>query len=249
MYTWSCSCTACGLIGSQGQCFSRQSGELRCVTHHLRWICCCGRCWTRFSSTQHRQSLSWSVTREALRSRSLLQSRHCLLWRWRSHEPPRCPRLLRSRTGTRPAPEREGCPPPTPPSRGRPQPTNCAEPPSGRVGCPRPRRGAPTSNLEEYDTFKCSFQDTELRCTLNGLRFNPVVFDAHARGWSDPAPTCLLDCSTRQRHAPPPSKRVSSLLHRDLARAVLPRVRIVATTNHHPRRLVMAIGRGRGRGV
>ena len=91
---------------------------------------------------------------------------------------------------------------------------------------------APHVAFEQYERFKRNFNNTEKSCTEAGFRFVPIVFEAHAGGWS-PMARGLFDWISREiavRHNEEPgsvslkiAQRISIALHRENARAVLAR--------------------------
>jgi hypothetical protein len=46
-----------------------------------------------------------------------------------------------------------------------------------------PRRD-PETILEEYESFKCNYQNTENQCRHQGFVFQPLIIESHAGGWS-----------------------------------------------------------------
>ena len=89
---------------------------------------------------------------------------------------------------------------------------------------------APHLAFEQYDRFKRRYGQTEQLCTTAGFRFVPVVFEAHAGGWS-PMARGLFDWLAREaaaRHNEDAgsvslriAQRISVALHRENARAIL----------------------------
>ena len=91
---------------------------------------------------------------------------------------------------------------------------------------------APGLAFEQYERFKRNYCNTQELCTAAGFRFVPVVFEAHAGGWS-PMARGLFDWIAREaaarQHEDPGSvslriaQRISVALHRENARAILMR--------------------------
>ena len=91
---------------------------------------------------------------------------------------------------------------------------------------------APTQNLTDYETLKRTFHNTATRCHDSGIRVTTVVFDGHAGGKSDSARTqvtCISHRTPSDINLLDLAQRCSSSLHGDSARAILRRVRRVAS--------------------
>ena len=149
---------------------------------------------------------------------------------------------------------RKSRPPAGPPIRRR-YPCACVRPTPSRYFLPRAENGAPTALdfavtsglrqdwirtvadypnhvFEEYEAFKRSFQDTDSACRSVGLRFLPMILEAHAGSWSPAARKVWSWLGQNQRaawsdrHEPSSLKiaqRLSCSLHRENARAFLRR--------------------------
>jgi len=90
----------------------------------------------------------------------------------------------------------------------------------------------PTSVFSEYESYKKSYKQTEQMCREQGLRFTPMIIEAHGGGWS-PSFRAVVDWIARGNAATHHkdqsavslriAQRISCSLQRENARAVLRR--------------------------
>ena len=93
---------------------------------------------------------------------------------------------------------------------------------------------APEVAFQRYEQYKRDYKQTESACKAAGFRFIPMVLEAHAGGWS-PTARGVLDWIARQAAAASGdeqhavslriAQRLSCVLHRENARAILNRSR------------------------
>ncbi len=86
--------------------------------------------------------------------------------------------------------------------------------------------------FQRYEQRKKEYQDTAQQCEQAGLRFVPMIAEAHSGSWS-PLARGVLDWIARQRaainHEEPATialriaQRLSATLHRENSRAILKR--------------------------
>ena len=91
----------------------------------------------------------------------------------------------------------------------------------------------PEHAVSAYTTFKERFKDTGQKCLEMGITFTPLVFEAHAGGFSPAVRTLLTKVAERltakggvcaQGHSLRIAERVSSTHQRVSARAILKRL-------------------------
>jgi hypothetical protein len=95
---------------------------------------------------------------------------------------------------------------------------------------------SPEAAFQRYEKLKREYKQTEQSCSSAGFRFVPMVLEAHAGGWG-PSARVVLDWLAQQvaaaQHVEPHAaslkiaQRLSCVLHRENARAVLRRKRAV----------------------
>eukprot|EP00929_Paragymnodinium_shiwhaense_P093643 TRINITY_DN5385_c0_g1_i2.p5 TRINITY_DN5385_c0_g1~~TRINITY_DN5385_c0_g1_i2.p5 ORF type:complete len:130 (+),score=27.49 TRINITY_DN5385_c0_g1_i2:2170-2559(+) len=99
-------------------------------------------------------------------------------------------------------------------------------------------RDTPELVLDKYESFRSEYKppgesdDTETHCRNQGLRFAPMVIEAHGGGWSKTARVVLdniaknISTTCRENHEIASlaiAQRISTTLHREDARAIVRR--------------------------
>ena len=91
--------------------------------------------------------------------------------------------------------------------------------------------------LADYAAFKEAYKDTSAKCQAQGIRFMPLVIEAHGGGWSSQLRQAVHFLAMQQRSAGDwcregtasrMAQRISTSLQKENARAILRRS--VATT-------------------
>ena len=97
----------------------------------------------------------------------------------------------------------------------------------------------PDSTAAMYEDFKSRHKDTESECRRQGIRFTPMVCEAHAGGWRLTARrvigwiahhSALVQGEPHARISQAIAQRIACPLQRDNARAVLRRIRATDQT-------------------
>ena len=91
----------------------------------------------------------------------------------------------------------------------------------------------PSDILSEYSDFKHTYKDTGAKCLQQGIRFMPLIIEAHGGGWGAHLREVTAFLASRQKAAGDWCKetanvrmaqRISTALQRENARAVLRRI-------------------------
>jgi hypothetical protein len=102
---------------------------------------------------------------------------------------------------------------------------------------------APEVVFQQYEQAKRTYKDTDQLCSEAGFLFVPMVVEAHAGGWSKTARNMLdwIALQAAAAHHEDPSavslriaQRISCVLHRENARAVLRRTRELVASDMAP---------------
>ena len=91
--------------------------------------------------------------------------------------------------------------------------------------------------FDEYEEFKRSYQNTDQACSAQGLRFTPMIIEAHSGAWS-PSARKIFDfisksaASAANAESLRFAQRTSIALHRENARAISRRLMAPADPQH-----------------